>query len=297
MPTKDERELPAPASSAAALDAQAVREQLVRTLESPGFQRSAGLSNLLRTLVEKKLACEEQDLKEYHLGVEVFARGKDFDPRIDPIVRVQARNLRLKLDEYYAGPGAAGPIRIEVPKGSYVPIFRLNRPAGFDVLAMDEALRPLPGRGILRPWAIWAVTLVAVSLAAVIAYRFGVLAGIERAQNMTMVMVAPFETLAVGPEAPTLAGMMTVSIKQALIHDPALILANAAPKRGYRLSGVVARRGDRVVVKAQLFRRAQRIWSGTYECLASNDHDVVRIVTGELTPTVRTLLARYRSLD
>src|SRR6185369_6765554 len=62
-------------------------------------------------------------LKEYSLGAEVFDRGDQFDPRMDPIVRVQARNLRTRLAQYYSGPGEADPIIIELPKRTYVPVF------------------------------------------------------------------------------------------------------------------------------------------------------------------------------
>src|SRR4030095_1424816 len=60
-----------------------------------------------------------ESLKEYRIGVEVFDRGRDFDPRVDPIVRVQATKLRSKLVEYYAGDGANDPIVISIPKGGY----------------------------------------------------------------------------------------------------------------------------------------------------------------------------------
>ena len=58
------------------------------------------------------------------LGVQVFERDPSYDPRIDPIVRVQARQLRFKLREFYETAGREDPIRIEIPKGSYVPEIR-----------------------------------------------------------------------------------------------------------------------------------------------------------------------------
>lgn len=62
--------------------------------------------------------------KEYVVGTTVFDRKADYDPRVDPIVRVEARRLRAKLEEYYSGPGASDEIIIELPKGGYVPLFR-----------------------------------------------------------------------------------------------------------------------------------------------------------------------------
>src|SRR5262249_44233050 len=60
-------------------------------------------------------------------GVEVFERGADFAPKIDPIVRISAGKLRHKLLEYYEGPGAHDVVRISVPKGAYVPVFAGTR--------------------------------------------------------------------------------------------------------------------------------------------------------------------------
>ena len=67
--------------------------------------------------------------KEYTIGVAVFGRSEEYDPRLDSIVRVEARRLRTKLDEYYAGGGRHDPIVIEMPRGSYVPTFARRAPA------------------------------------------------------------------------------------------------------------------------------------------------------------------------
>jgi predicted ATPase len=81
------------------------------------------LSRLLDYLVEHSLEGSADQLKEYSLGVEVFDRGESFDPRIDTIVRVQARRLRRKLKEYYDAEGQVDPIVIQLPKGHYVVTF------------------------------------------------------------------------------------------------------------------------------------------------------------------------------
>ncbi len=81
------------------------------------------MSRLLRYVVEKTLAGEADQLKEYAVGVEVFDRDDKYDPRLDSIVRVEAGRLRSRLDEYYNGEGAASPIRINLPRGGYVAQF------------------------------------------------------------------------------------------------------------------------------------------------------------------------------
>ena len=103
-----------------------VRNELNRILESPGFRNSERLIRFLRFTVEAKLKGEAGAIKEYLVGREVFDRGEDYDPRIDPIVRVEARRLRKKLDDYYAAaPAHPGSLRIAFPKGSYNPEFEL----------------------------------------------------------------------------------------------------------------------------------------------------------------------------
>ena len=78
----------------------------------------------MRFTVEASLNGETDRIKEYLIGREVFDRDDRYDPRLDPIVRVEARRLRARLEEYYGGPGCEDPLRIELPKGSYVPAIR-----------------------------------------------------------------------------------------------------------------------------------------------------------------------------
>ena len=100
-----------------------VNDQLARITKSPPLVSSPSLCRFLRYIVAETLAGRASGIKEQVLGLEVFDRGQDFNPRLDPIVRVQARNLRTRMAKYYEGPGQADPIRIELPKGSYIPVF------------------------------------------------------------------------------------------------------------------------------------------------------------------------------
>jgi TolB-like protein len=98
-----------------------VREHLEKILASEGFVNSERLCRFMRFTVEAKLRNEAGQLKEYLVGREVFDRKEEYDPRLDPIVRVEARRLRKRLQEYYDGPGSADPLRIELPRGGYAP--------------------------------------------------------------------------------------------------------------------------------------------------------------------------------
>jgi TolB-like protein len=76
--------------------------------------------------VEQKLRNQSVRLKEYLIGVSVFDRGEAFNPGADPIVRVQARRLRAKLNFYYETEGRADAVQIDLPCGGYVPVFQLR---------------------------------------------------------------------------------------------------------------------------------------------------------------------------
>lgn len=115
--------------SSADVDPGAVREHLSAIGASSGFANSDRLTRFLQFTVEAKLRGDEDRIKEFVLGREVFDRGEDFDPRLDPIVRVEARRLRRRLEEYYAGDGRSASLRIEFPKGSYVPLIHLSHGA------------------------------------------------------------------------------------------------------------------------------------------------------------------------
>jgi serine/threonine-protein kinase len=106
------------------LSPRQVREQLAKLLSSPHLVHAERLSALLRFLVEETLAGRASQLKEARIGLDVFGRRSDsYDPAIDPIVRVQMGRLRSKLRSYYSSQGASDAVRIEIPVGSYIPLF------------------------------------------------------------------------------------------------------------------------------------------------------------------------------
>jgi len=103
--------------------AEEVSNQLEKMLASDVFSRAGRLSQFLRFVVTHVLESNAGSLKEYVIGVQAFEKGGTFDPRIDPIVRVEAGRLRSKLREYYDGPGQADQVRIELPRRGYAPSF------------------------------------------------------------------------------------------------------------------------------------------------------------------------------
>jgi hypothetical protein len=103
---------------------ECVRAHLARLLGSDALSNAPRLRSFLSYVVDRSLAGEGDSVKEYSIGLEVFGRGDAFDPRTDTIVRVQARRLRSKLEEYYNVEGVLDRVVIELPKGGYVPTFR-----------------------------------------------------------------------------------------------------------------------------------------------------------------------------
>jgi hypothetical protein len=105
---------------------EAIQAEVDRILASETFAHAERLRRFLRFTVEQ--AVRGDPLKEHLVGVKVFDREPSYDPRVDPIVRVEAGRLRSKLREYYGTQGRDDPILVDFPKGSYVPAFARKRP-------------------------------------------------------------------------------------------------------------------------------------------------------------------------
>ena len=101
-----------------------VRRELNRIINSSSFRDAYRLTSFLSFIVEMTLMGHSKKLKAYTIAVEALDRGADFDPQVDPIVRVEAVRLRQALARYYSGAGRDDPLLIEVSRGSYVPAFR-----------------------------------------------------------------------------------------------------------------------------------------------------------------------------
>src|SRR6266481_4611403 len=100
------------------------RALVQRILGSKEFQRTTRLRDFLLYVTDRKLAVAPHDITEALIGQRVFGRPSSYNPGDDSIVRTEARNLRQRLERYFAGEGTAEPILLEIPKGGYVPVFR-----------------------------------------------------------------------------------------------------------------------------------------------------------------------------
>jgi hypothetical protein len=109
--------------SRSSLSHGAIRKELNRILSSREFEATGRMRDFLTFVVEEALAGRADQLKGYTIATKVFGRSSDFDAAQDPIVRIQAGRLRRALERYYLVAGGHDPIRIDIPKGRYVPFF------------------------------------------------------------------------------------------------------------------------------------------------------------------------------
>src|SRR5580693_4909857 len=143
-----------------------VRAQLERMTASDDFIRSPQLGAFLRFVVEAVLQGNSDRIKAYTIGVDVLRRDAKFDPQLDPIVRVEATRLRRTIDRYYAGLGADDAMRIDLPRGSYIPTFSRRTAISGPPLSLLERL------WLIRwPFAV-VIAAIAVAIVFTVAYQF-----------------------------------------------------------------------------------------------------------------------------
>ena len=229
-------------------------------------------------------------LKEYTLGVEVFGRGGDFDPRQDTIVRVQARRLRERLVDYYALSGTADPVRIGLPTGHYVPSFgwapRQRAVAGDASEALSPAAVPITPPRRRTVFLALALAMAALVSLAVVSWtqQPRQVAPAVIGNSPLRIAVLPFTDMSQAKDQEYLADGLTEEILNQLAQVPALHvigrtssfsfkgknedLRGIGRKLGvaYLLEGSVRRGGDQLRITTQLIRAddGSHLWSKSY---------------------------------
>lgn len=141
----------------------AIQQHLATLTAHPLFTQAERLAHFLSFIVDTELKGESNKLNQNVIAIEVFERGADFDPAADSIVRVEAGRLRAKLREYYDTMGSDDGIRIELPKGSYIPHFQLENVTSI-VGAKTEAGIETSSGGIGKPVIVAAIALLLAAL-------------------------------------------------------------------------------------------------------------------------------------
>jgi TolB-like protein len=133
------------------LDTAVIAKHVNEALGSPLFVKAERQARFLRFVVDAALQSPAPLVREFDIARAVYDRRDDYDPRVDPIVRVEAARLRARLREYYeAAPPAR--VRIDLPKGRYLPQFTflassrsptLGQPRATDTTVLVQPFRPL----------------------------------------------------------------------------------------------------------------------------------------------------------
>ncbi len=247
---------------------------LDKVLASEAFVNSPQLCRFLRFLVDRSVTGDAGQLKEYVLGLQVFRRDESFDPRVDNIVRTEARRLRQKLAEYYQGEGRGDPVEIVLPKGGYRVAFQQRREAA---AAPPTTVESKPG------WkaATWIVGALVFGLTIAILFwiRF------MPSSHIPSIAVLPLEDLSSDAEQNYFSDGMTdlLSTDLAEIHGLSVVSRTSAMqykrtrktvhdiarelKVDYLVEGTVTRAGDRVRVNAQLISAStdRHVWANSFE--------------------------------
>ena len=147
--------------------AEAVLRELDKILASRFF-RSAGRSRqFLQYVVQNKIEGHSELLKERTIGTEVFERPADYSTGDDPVVRVQAGEVRRRLEQYYQSTPGGAPVLIGLPVGSYAPTFQwpadeAPSAATAPVAVAAETLPLQASKRLARPGTIMAMGVVLV---------------------------------------------------------------------------------------------------------------------------------------
>lgn len=272
-----------------------VRAVLERVLKSRCFEHAGRASDFLRFVVGKTLAGEADQLKGYTIAVHVFGRPASFDAQSDPLVRVEALRLRQRLTEYYAGEGAADPVRIELPRGNYAV------KASYSGTAPEQAQRAGPARAGWRDrlpkwragWAVAAVLLVSAVGALVFQRELPVAEPASslppEREHVTKLVVLPFENLSGTEEVARFAAGVTEEVMIRLDELDLFVIATQAGwyrpgsalhgllghEHTYLLTGSVRRHSDgtRITVRIIAAETGVQIWSAAYDDQAGIEHE------------------------
>ncbi len=164
------------------------RAALERVLQSEAFRRSQRLREFLSYIGTMALDGRASEISEVSIGAVVFQRRENFNPQEDNIVRSSARSLRQKLKEYAEGEGKGEALHVEIPKGSYVPVFHSALHADWNPLPRQE-----PDRKTILALAVVALVgcLTAGWLLAENFERSSLTATIQREQNLLTALLEP----------------------------------------------------------------------------------------------------------
>jgi TolB-like protein len=267
--------------SAIPVSAQRIRQQLARICGTEEFQRSKRSRRFLNYIVEETLAGRAGRIKAYSVAISVLDRDDTFDPQTDPMVRIEASQLRRRLERYYLTQGVNDPVIIDLPKGGYVPVFRAA--AGLDPPA-DTDTPPSPGTASRRlSAAVLATALLAVSVIALALFRMP--AGKTSAPAFAtkanpIILVLPFSAATTDDRSAAIAAGLADEVTQVLTRHGTLGVLAPTDKTGsvtrgradMLLTGSVRSNGGVIRLTASLIdaRMGTYVWTEAYDMPADD---------------------------
>lgn len=268
------------------IDGDAIRLHLGRILKSPEFLSATRLQQFLAFVVEQRIA-GAASVKETEVAMQVFHRNSSFDPSGDSVVRVAASNLRSRLRDYYLNTGAQDAVRIDLPKGSYLPLIHSG----------SARRSSKPG----------VVSIAAIALVAILLVSAGLWAYFSsRDVRLSSIAVLPFLNLSNDPGNEYLADGFVEEVTSSLAQVPGLRVVARSSAFQFKgkspeiraagrqlgvdaiLEGSLRAAGKRLRISAQLINVSDgfHIWSHTWDADEGNligiQDELTRLVANEL---------------
>ena len=274
--------------------AEDIRGQLHRIVTSSEFPAFGRAAAFLTYIIEETLAGRANRLKGFSIAMEVFRRDEHFTQE-DPVVRIEAGRLRRAIERYYLVAGQIDPIRIDIPKGGYVPTFQWRAQQFDDIESENSGLEARPhqwppatsrwGLPTLAVTALTALGVIGVAAVFWVTAGFAIVGTNPRAipEEPTLV-VAPFANLGEGEEAKLYSLGLTEELLTTLPRFKEIKVFGRETSKGltpdvdvvqvrkqlgarYLLAGGVRAAGDRMRVSARLIDTADGaiLWSQNYD--------------------------------
>jgi TolB-like protein/Tfp pilus assembly protein PilF len=306
-----------------------IRDELRKILASPGFVHSARMRQFLELVVENSLS-GATSLKETVIGVQLFGRAPDYDSSAEPIVRVEARRLRQKLQQYYERDGAVSPVVIHLPKGGYTPEFEtravLVEPGSAGTLPLPESAAVAPPNAVTAAPAkrlgsrvvLWRAMAAICCLGAlsigIASFRPSAFSGVPPARasgSIASIAVLPLVNLSGDSAQDYLADGMTDELIGSLARIPALRVISRTSAMQYKgarkalpeiarelrvdavVEGSLTRSGEQVRITVQLIdaKVDRHLWSEDYRRPIGDMLGVESDVARAIAAQVRLTLA------
>ena len=287
-----------------------IRSELERVLGSRTFRFAEGQKTFLKYTVEEVLADRGHLIKEYLIGTEALQRGASFDPRLDPIVRTQARKLRSRLALYYETEGSGNRLRIEFRKGSYAPFFRsanaLDVAPVVEPQPLEQEPEPIPPVAVPRRWTAFYSWIALFGMLGLIAAGFWWRRPHPAYLNASIAVI-PFANLTSGSGGDDffLSDGLPREVSDLLKETPGLQVVARTYASRFRskspdaadisrklkvqtvLVGSVSKLKGRLLVTVELNDQdGRRLWSGSYD----RPQDETRTIPREIASAVINVL-------